>query len=144
MAGCERPYAAQKEIKSQVSERFFDTNIVIDMLHNRPAAWAEVRSVTRAWISRITWIEVMSGVPDEATKETEEFLRLFAMCEIDEEIGRRAAALRHQRKSLKSSDAIILASAQVSGRILVTRNTKDFPAEMPGIRVPYKAPKETK
>mgnify|MGYP002143837001 FL=1 len=120
-----------------MSERFFDTNIVIDMLHNRPAAWAEVRSVTRAWISRITWIEVMSGVPDEATKETEEFLRLFAMCEIDEEIGRRAAALRHQRKSLKSSDAIILASAQVSGRILVTRNTKDFPAEMPGIRVPY-------
>ena len=127
-----------------MSERFFDTSIVIDMLHNRPAAWAEVRSVTRAWISRITWIEVMSGVPDEATKETEEFLRLFAMCEIDEEIGRRAAALRHQRKSLKSSDAIILASAQVSGRILVTRNTKDFPAEMPGIRVPYKAPKETK
>ena len=144
MAGCERPDAAQKEIKSPVSERFFDTNIVIDMLHNRPAAWAEVRSVTRAWISRITWIEVMSGVPDEATKETEEFLRLFAMCEIDEEIGRRAAALRHQRKSLKSSDAIILASAQVSGRKLVTRNTKDFPAEMPGIRVPYKAPKETK
>lgn len=127
-----------------MSERFFDTNIVIDMLHNRPAAWAEVRSVTRAWISRMTWIEVMSTVPDEASKETEEFLRLFAMCEIDEEIGRRAAALRHQRRSLKSPDAIILASAQVSGRILVTRNTKDFPAEMPGIRVPYKTPKETK
>lgn len=144
MAGCQRSDAAQEEIKSRVSERFFDTNIVIDMLHNRPAAWSEVRSVTRAWISRMTWIEVMSGVPDDAAKETEEFLRLFAMCEIDEEIGRRAAAIRHQRKSLKSPDAIILASAQVSGRILVTRNTKDFPAEMPGIRVPYKAPKETK
>ncbi|MXO72051.1 PIN domain-containing protein [Alteraurantiacibacter buctensis] len=120
-----------------MSERFFDTNIVIDMLHNRPAAWAEVRAVSRAWISRMTWIEVMSGAPDNLAAETEEFLRLFAMSEIDEEIGRRAAALRHQRKSLKSPDAIILASAQVSGRILVTRNTKDFPAEMPGIRVPY-------
>ena len=120
-----------------MSERFFDTNIVIDMLHNRPAAWAEVRSVSRAWISRMTWIEVMSGVPDGAAIETEEFLRLFAMSEIDEEIARRAAALRHQRKSLKSPDAVILASAQVTGRILVTRNTKDFPAEMPGIRVPY-------
>ena len=120
-----------------MSERFFDTNIVIDMLHNRPAAWAELRSITRAWISRMTWMEVMSGVPDAAANETEEFLRLFAMTEIDEEIGRRAAALRHQRKSLKSPDSIILASAQVSGRILVTRNTKDFPAEMPGIRVPY-------
>ena len=120
-----------------MSERFFDTNMVIDMLHNRPAAWAELRNVTRAWISRMTWLEVMSGAPDEAAAETEEFLRLFAMSEIDEEIARRAAALRHQRKSLKSPDAMILAAAQVSGRILVTRNTKDFPAEMPGIRVPY-------
>jgi predicted nucleic acid-binding protein len=127
-----------------VSERFFDTNIVIDMLHDRPAAWAEVRSVSRAWISRMTWIEVMSGVPDNAATETEEFLRLFAMSEIDEEIARRAAALRHQRKSLKSPDAIILASAQVSGRILVTRNTKDFPAAMPGIRVPYKLDSKAK
>jgi predicted nucleic acid-binding protein len=66
------------------------------------------------------------------------------MSEIDEEIARRAAALRHQRKSLKSPDAVILASAQVTGRILVTRNTKDFPAEMPGVRVPYKADWETK
>jgi predicted nucleic acid-binding protein len=120
-----------------VSERFLDTNIVIDMLHNRPAAWAEYRLATRAWISRMTWIEVMSGVPDAAASETEEFLRFFVMSEIDEEIGRRAAALRHQRKSLKSPDAIILASAQLAGRILVTRNTKDFPAETPGIRVPY-------
>ncbi len=121
-----------------MSERFFDTNIVIDMLHNRPAAWNEVRNVTRAWISRMTWIEVMSRAPDAAAVETEAFLRLFAVSEIDEEIARRAAALRHQRKSLKTPDAIILASAQVSGRILVTRNTKDFPAEMPGIRIPYK------
>jgi predicted nucleic acid-binding protein len=120
-----------------VSERFFDTNIVIDMLHNRPAAWTELRSATRAWISRMTWIEVMSGVPDGAEVETEAFLRLFAMSEISEEVARHAAALRHQRKSLKSPDAIILASAQVSGRILVTRNTKDFPADMPGVHIPY-------
>ena len=123
-----------------MSERFFDTNIVIDMLHNRPVAWAELRSVTRAWISRMTWIEVMSGVPDDAASETEEFLRLFAMSEIDEEIGRRTAAIRHQRKSIKIPDAVIYASAQVTGRILVTRNVKDFPANMPGIRVPYLTP----
>lgn len=127
-----------------MSERFFDTNIVIDMLHNRPAAWTEVRSVTRAWISRMTWIEVMSGAPDTAATETEAFLRLFAMSEINEDIARRAAALRHQRKSLKSPDAVILASAQVTGRILVTRNTRDFPAAMPGIRVPYKIESKAK
>lgn len=120
-----------------MSERFFDTNIVVDMLHNRPAAWAEMRAASRAWISRMTWIEVMSGVSEATAGETEEFLRFFMISEIDEEIARRAAALRNQRRSLKPPDAIILASAQVRGRILVTRNTKDFPATMPGIRVPY-------
>ena len=57
--------------------------------------------------------------------------------EIDDEISHRAAALRRERARLKSPDAIILATAQTRGRVLVTRNTKDFPANMPGIRVPY-------
>jgi predicted nucleic acid-binding protein len=38
---------------------------------------------------------------------------------------------------MKLMDAYVLATAQINGGILVTRNTKDFPAEMPGIRVPY-------
>ena len=38
---------------------------------------------------------------------------------------------------MKLLDAFILATAQVNGAILVTRNTKDFPATMPGVRVPY-------
>ncbi len=45
--------------------------------------------------------------------------------------------LRAQRPGLSLENAVILASAQTTGRILVTRNTADFPAEMPGIRVPY-------
>ena len=120
-----------------MSDVHFDTNIVIDVLHNRPQAWAELRRARRVWISRMTWIEVMAGVPEAVSAETEAFLRLFAMHEIDEEVSRRAAAIRHQRKAIKVPDAVILASAQVSGRILVTRNTKDFPPEMPGIRMPY-------
>jgi hypothetical protein len=35
-------------------------------------------------------------------------------------------------------DAIILATAEVAGRELVTRNVKDFPSGMRGVRVPYK------
>ena len=38
---------------------------------------------------------------------------------------------------MKLLDALILATAQIYGAILVTRNTRDFPATMPGIRVPY-------
>lgn len=76
------------------------------------------------------------GEPHEL-KQMERFLSGFEIDEVDPEIARRAAALRRERPRLKSPDAIILASAQVRGRILVTRNTKDFPANMPGIRVPY-------
>jgi len=68
---------------------------------------------------------------------TENFLTSFAIDELDPEIAARAAALRRERPRLRSPDAVILASAMVRGRILVTRNTKDFPANMPGIRVPY-------
>jgi predicted nucleic acid-binding protein len=40
-------------------------------------------------------------------------------------------------RRIKLPDAIIWASAQEHGRILVTRNIKDFPATEPGVRVPY-------
>ncbi len=93
-----------------MSDIHFDTNIVIDVLHDRPEAWSEIRRASRAWISRMTWIEVLAGVPEGAGSETEEFLSLFAMCEIDEEIARRTAAIRYQRKSIKIPDAIIFAS----------------------------------
>ena len=68
---------------------------------------------------------------------TTAFLSGFGIDEVDGEIAERAALLRRERPRLKSPDAIILAAALVRGRVLVTRNTKDFPATMPGIRVPY-------
>lgn len=119
----------------------FDANILIDALAGYPPARAEiVRAVGRGerpWISRMAWIEVLSKGDDLVVREAGAFLSRFGMDEIDEEISQRAAALRRERPRLKSPDAIILASAQIRGRVLITRNTKDFPAEMPGIRVPY-------
>ena len=50
---------------------------------------------------------------------------------------RERAALRRERSRLRLPHAVIHASAQVHGRILITRNTRDFPADMPDIRVPY-------
>ena len=71
-------------------------------------------------------------------QETEEFLSNFAIRELSAEIARRTADLRFHRRSLKIPDAVILATAQEHGAILVTRNTRDFPASTPGVRVPYK------
>jgi hypothetical protein len=120
-----------------VSDYLFDTVILIDGLRGVDAAKAELLRNKRNWISRITWIEVLAGARPDETDLIEEFLRSFSVVELSEEIGRRAAAIRMQRHSVKLPDAIILASAQTVGKILVTRNTRDFPAQMPGVRVPY-------
>jgi len=85
----------------------------------------------------MAWIEVLSKGNDAIVKDALAFLDRFGLDEIDDEISLRAASLRRERPRLRAPDAIILATAQIRGRVLITRNTKDFPAEMPGIRVPY-------
>jgi predicted nucleic acid-binding protein len=120
-----------------VSAASFDSNILIDALNGHERARAEFERFDEAWISRITWIEVLANVTDQTAGPTRAFLSAFRIDELDFEIADRAAALRNERRPLKLPDAIILATAQLRGRILVTRNTRDFPAAMPGIRVPY-------
>jgi predicted nucleic acid-binding protein len=124
-----------------VSGFSFDSNIIIDALAGYEQARSEIDRATdygsRAWISRVVWIEVMSKGEGEGLRRAEALLSGFDVDEVDAEIGRRAAALRRERQRLKAMDAIILATALTRGRVLITRNTKDFPAEMPGIRVPY-------
>ncbi|MBN8807129.1 MAG: PIN domain-containing protein [Sphingomonas sp.] len=118
----------------------FDANIVIDALAGYPPARAEIQRAaagSRPWISRMAWIEVLSKGDESIVRDAMAFLSRFGLDEIDDEVSRRAAALRRERPRLKSPDAIILATAQIRGRVLITRNTKDFPAQMPGIRVPY-------
>jgi len=124
-----------------VSGFSFDSNILIDALKGLPPAKDEIARAAgltgRVWISRMVWVEVMSKGEPAALKRTEQFLSGFIVDEVDAEIGVRAAALRRERPRLKSPDAIILATAQLRSRVLVTRNIKDFPSQLPGIRVPY-------
>lgn len=119
----------------------FDSNIIIDALAGHEPARSEIRRAAgrgaRVWISRMVWIEVLSKGTPEQIRRAEILLSGFGLDEIDAEVAARAAGLRRERPGLKSPDAIILATAMSRGRVLVTRNTKDFPAEMPGIRVPY-------
>lgn len=118
----------------------FDSNILIDVLRGFPQARTELERAVehdRVWISRIAWIEVMSKGDGEGLRRAEILLSGFGVDEVDEAIAERAAALRRERPQLKTPDAVILATALIRGRLLVTRNTKDFPADMPGIRIPY-------
>lgn len=115
---------------------FFDTNIIIDWLKRHSQARAELARYRKHRISRIVWAEVLAGEALEARAPVQEALSHFELVELDGRIATAAADIRH-RSRMKLLDAFILATAQVNGAILITRNTKDFPVEMPGIRVPY-------
>lgn len=120
-----------------MTEASFDSNILIDSLNGDRRAKIELLQVERRWISRITWIEVMSKASPADEAMMGEFFADFDLEEVTVPIARRAASLRFDRPKLKLPDAVIHASALLGERVLVTRNTKDFPADMPGIRIPY-------
>lgn len=119
----------------------FDTPIVLDVLVGHQPARGELQRVLaqggRPWVSRLTWTEILSQADPDSMTEVELFMSGFSVDEIDEEIASRAAALMRDRRGLGLLDATVLATAMTRGRVLVTRNIKDFPAQMPGIRVPY-------
>jgi predicted nucleic acid-binding protein len=114
----------------------FDSNILIDWLNGYPAAAAEVALYEDAAISLVTWMEVMAGAPPGMEDQTRSFLQRLQTLPVDDAVAEEAVRLRQDFK-IKLPDAIIWATARVHARILVTRNTKDFAAGDPGIRIPY-------
>ncbi|WP_309752164.1 type II toxin-antitoxin system VapC family toxin [Novosphingobium sp.] len=122
-----------------MSDPFFDSNIVIDWLNDSQAATSELERYPRHRISRIVWTEVLAGEPLESRDKVQRLIAPFEVVELDTRIAMAAADIRY-RMRIKLLDAYIFATAQVNGSILVTRNTKDFLAQMPGIRVPYITP----
>jgi hypothetical protein len=114
----------------------FDTNIVIDALNGVVAADAEYSRYTRVLISRITWMEVLVGAPEDDAPVRDFLETLFEISPLDLAVAERAVALRRTHR-LRLPGAIIWATAQIHDAVLVTRNTKDFHADWEGIRVPY-------
>ena len=114
----------------------FDTNILIDYLRGYPQAAAEIDRYTDKAISIITWIEVMTGTTQENEHLAHSFLNTFQTLPLTQREAARSVVLR-QTKRTKLPDALIWASAQINDRLLISRNTKDFAADEPGVRVPY-------
>ena len=115
----------------------FDAPVLLDALEGHPAAGAELLRYHQRYISRLTWLAVMCRAQPDDAQRAERFLSHFGVIELSEEIAASAVQLCGLRPGLSPENAVVLASAQVTGRILITRNTKDFPVAMPGIRVPY-------
>ena len=114
----------------------FDTNILIDHLNAVPQAREELGRYEARSISVVTWTEVLVGAPPEVEKATRAFLAGFTIVALGDDIAERAVALR-RAQGIKLPDAIIRATADVHSLLLVTRNTRDFGKDDPGVRVPY-------
>ena len=116
----------------------FDTNILIDYLKGIEPAQVELDRHRQRLISRVTWVEVQAGVRNEEEADVVEmFLRDFEVIELTRAIAREAAEIRRTTR-IRLPDAVIWASARHESALLVTRNTKDFPPDEPGIRIPYR------
>jgi predicted nucleic acid-binding protein len=113
-----------------------DTNILIDFLKAVPQAKTEINRYPSRMISIVTWMEVMAGSTSSTEAHTRRVLAAFICLPITQDIAERAATLRRSTR-LKLPDAVILATAQIEGALLVTRNSKDFSSADPQIRIPY-------
>jgi predicted nucleic acid-binding protein len=118
----------------------FDTNILIDYLNGVAEAEQEIGRYREKAISLITWMEVMAGVTENDEPLVKAFLSQFELLPIDNNVSAEAVNIRRSRR-IKLPDAIILASARIQNRLLITRNTKNFPAGVDAdVRMPYRYP----
>jgi predicted nucleic acid-binding protein len=114
----------------------FDTCIVIDYLNGIPQAKTELSRYDNKAISVITFMEVMVGTTDTTDESTRAYLDQYHIIDIDRDISELAIKIRKKEK-IKLPDAIIWATARHNNLNLVTRNSKDFGLEHPGVRYPY-------
>jgi predicted nucleic acid-binding protein len=120
-----------------VTGELLDTTVIIDHLNGIRAATEVILRSETPGISVITWIEVLAGLRDASSEAQGRMLlstlELFPLSDI---VAEEVVRVRRERR-LKLPDAMIWATARVHGLTLVTRNTKDFPASDPSVRVPY-------
>ncbi len=116
----------------------FDSNILIRFLNEKRHSVLDdlFAGSPRLDISRVTWIEVMTGSRGDDARVLRSFLDGFQVHEITPEIAERVVHLRRATR-LKLPDAIIYATALETGRTLVTLNTRDFP---PGTEAVFTPP----
>ena len=114
-----------------------DSDVLIDYLQGLDKAKREIERYDQPEISIISWMEVMSGADTpEEDKACRQFLARFTIHQLSVEIATEAVRVRKNFR-VRLPDAIIWATARVNGCILVSRNSKDFPAKEPGVRIPY-------
>jgi hypothetical protein len=111
-----------------------DTDVFIWMLRGRKDVVEKVsqlKSVSKLGISVITIAEVYQNIfPSELT-ETEEFINLHVIFDVDFKVAKIGGLYWQEYskklKNLSLSDCLIAATANINDAILVSLNIKHFP-----------------
>lgn len=115
-----------------------DSDVLLDFLDGYAPAAREIGRYRDCCISIISWMEVLAGARTEADQDIRRgFLAHFRVVPLTPRVAEEAVALVQKHK-LKLPDAIIWASAISENCLLVSRNTKGFPTQQPGVRFPYR------
>lgn len=114
-----------------------DSDVLIDYLQGLNTAKLELDRYPKREISIVSWMEIMAGADStEEAKACQGFLNSFTIHQLSMEVANEAVKIRKEFR-IRLPDAIVWATARSQGCLLVTRNTKDFPASEPDIRIPY-------
>lgn len=86
------------------------------------------KNVTVLFITRINYIEILSGTSENAKASARKFLRQFEILEFDKTAAEKASNLAMKyRVSSKNSKDFLIASIAIANKIpLLTENNKDF------------------
>jgi predicted nucleic acid-binding protein len=109
----------------------FDSVALIDYYHNRAAVVPYFEMILNGQatgaFSTITELELWQGIRAGEEERHEAMLALLERVPLDGAIARQAGELRRRigLDNLSLPDAAIAASAELTGRVLLTRNTRD-------------------
>ena len=129
----------------------FDSNVLIDHFSGVHQATIELGYFDDAAISAVTWSELMVRfyatravglITQDEFVDSKDFLESFEVIQISPNILDHASIIRahcltNTGPKLKLPDAVIKATSEINGRLLVSRNFNDFPLG-PNVRIPYR------
>jgi len=119
-----------------------DTDVLVEYLRGRTEAgeWLESQDAD-LMVSAITVAELFAGIKGERERQIlDRFLAALAVLPATGEVGRLAGQYRRdygRSHGTGLADALIAATAAVSGSLLATFNRHHFPM-LPEIVVPYR------
>ncbi len=105
-----------------------DTSVLIEHLRSRPGAAEFIDSLSsKPLISVVSVAEVFAGAKadEEDRRRLDHFLSSFEIIPLTSDVARTAGLFRRDHE-IRLPDAIIAATAEAHGAVLMTFNLRDF------------------